>query len=203
MNRRLIGDQGLATAILHYTRCGHIVSVPTTEATRYDLVIDKEGQLLRVQVKTTTRRDGRDSYIVDLRTRGGARRTEADGQWVSPAECDLVFVLTGDGKAWELPVMVAAGRSELSLHVGRESFIVGEYPSVRTGIERPPHAARTVRDLPRGEEKGASKLTEQAVRDIQASPESSRIVGARYGVSHAAVGRIRKGQAWNHLDAVG
>jgi hypothetical protein len=203
VNRRLIGDQGLATAILHYTRCGLIVSVPTSEATRYDLVIDRGSQLLRVQVKTTTRRAPRGSYIIDLRTRGGARQTEPAGQWISATECDLVFVLAADGRAWELPVAVAAGRSELALHPGRELHVVGEYPPVRTDLERPPHAPRTVGDLPRGEEKSASKLTAQDVRDILESPQSSRALAARYGVSHAVIGRIRNGRAWAHLDAAG
>jgi hypothetical protein len=202
MNRRLVGDQGLATAILHYTRSGCIVSVPATEATRYDLVIDRNGQLLRVQVKTTTRRcSGRENnYVVSLRTSGGASRGGAAHQWVSPDECDLVFVLAESGTAWELPVELAAGRTELSLHAGRDALIVGTYPPIRAALNRPPHAERTIRALPRGEERGCSRLTAANVHEIKASTESSRVLAERYGVTHRTISDIRRGATWAHLD---
>ncbi|WP_426513126.1 group I intron-associated PD-(D/E)XK endonuclease [Dactylosporangium sp. McL0621] len=53
MNRKQQGDLGVAMAIAYYTRTGYAVSVPLTDNTRYDLIIDGGERLLRVQVKTT------------------------------------------------------------------------------------------------------------------------------------------------------
>jgi hypothetical protein len=47
----------------------------------------------------------------------------------------------------------------------------------------------------------AAKLTEEAVRDILASPESSRAAAKRYGVTGSNVWAIRRGLTWRHLGA--
>lgn len=130
-DRRQRGDQGVATAILHYTRQGCIVSVPATEATRYDLIVDRAGLLARVQVKTTVYRRNGACYIVQLRSAGGATYpSRKPVVFISDGECDLVFVLAGDGTAFEFPVSVVAGRSELTLNGDKQQYVVGQYLSI-------------------------------------------------------------------------
>jgi PD-(D/E)XK endonuclease len=53
-----IGDRSTLTIILAYRLQGWSVLVPFGENTRYDLVVDRGGQLKRVQCKTGRLRDG-------------------------------------------------------------------------------------------------------------------------------------------------
>jgi hypothetical protein len=51
----------------------------------------------------------------------------------------------------------------------------------------------------RGEGHPMAKLTERDVREIRTSTESSTEVAARYGVTIAAVSRIRLRRCWKHV----
>ena len=55
---KLIGDRTTLAVMLALTDAGLDVSVPFGENCRYDLVIDRAGQLKRVQCKTGRLRDG-------------------------------------------------------------------------------------------------------------------------------------------------
>ena len=50
----------------------------------------------------------------------------------------------------------------------------------------------------RGEQK-PHKLTESDVREILASSETHRALGARYGVHHRTIGDIKRGRKWRHV----
>ena len=45
------GDTAVAQAIATFTKLGYDVSIPLTESASYDLIVDSEGSLHRVQVK--------------------------------------------------------------------------------------------------------------------------------------------------------
>ena len=55
------GDYALAKAIASFTRLGYDVLLPLTESASYDLVIEKDSKLKRIQVKYSSDKD------VDLR----------------------------------------------------------------------------------------------------------------------------------------
>ena len=55
---KLVGDRTTLAVMLALTDAGIDVSVPFGENCRYDLVIDREGDLTRVQCKTGRLRDG-------------------------------------------------------------------------------------------------------------------------------------------------
>lgn len=57
MNRRKQGDIGVAEAISYYTKQGYALFHPLTEATKVDLILEKDGDLRRVQVKTSTSKE--------------------------------------------------------------------------------------------------------------------------------------------------
>lgn len=52
MSTKLKGDIGESAALAKLTRAGFVVSIPFGDRARYDLVIEKDGNLERVQVKT-------------------------------------------------------------------------------------------------------------------------------------------------------
>jgi hypothetical protein len=54
--------------------------------------------------------------------------------------------------------------------------------------------------LPAGERNGQSKLSAASVRDILASPFSSRTLAPIYGVNQTTIARVRRRQHWSHVD---
>jgi hypothetical protein len=52
---------------------------------------------------------------------------------------------------------------------------------------------------PIGEKHGAAKLTEQQVRQIRASKDSSYKACKKFGVSNSMICRIRRREAWTHV----
>lgn len=124
MNRKQQGDIGVAMAIAFYTRAGTGVSVPLTDNLRYDLIVDRDGKLLRVQVKTTGyARYGR--YEVSLRTQGGNRSGTGQVRYLTHEECDLVFVYALSGDMWEFPAELVSGRGMLNLNKALDAYKVG------------------------------------------------------------------------------
>lgn len=53
MNTANIGDLGESVAIMKFTQMGCIVSKPLTNNARYDLIVEYNNKLYKVQVKTT------------------------------------------------------------------------------------------------------------------------------------------------------
>lgn len=53
LNTITLGDIGESIAIMQFTKAGSVVSKPLTNNARYDLIIEKNKKLYRVQVKTT------------------------------------------------------------------------------------------------------------------------------------------------------
>ena len=47
------GDTSLGIAIAYYVSKGYTVSIPLNDTQDYDLIVDKNGYLKRVQVKST------------------------------------------------------------------------------------------------------------------------------------------------------
>jgi hypothetical protein len=124
VNRKQQGDLGVAMAVAYYTAAGAGVSVPMTDNLRYDLVIDRDGRLRRVQVKTTGyQRFGR--YEVSLRTSGGNRSGMGAVKYLTAEECDLVFVYALNGDMWEFPAEVVSGSGMLNLGQSLAAYRIG------------------------------------------------------------------------------
>ena len=87
------GDTAVAQAIATFTRMGFDVLIPLTESAAYDLVVDAEGELYRVQVRYA----GKDH--VDLRR----IHSNSKGYVVKKTKeqvYDWLFVLTGEDKKY-------------------------------------------------------------------------------------------------------
>lgn len=53
--------------------------------------------------------------------------------------------------------------------------------------------------FPRGERSGQSKLTENDVKEIRTSDGSNTQLSIKFGVTRQAIGRIRRGETWRHI----
>ena len=112
---RVQGDIGMAEAIRYYTRTGHVVSIPNTEATRYDLIVDRNGILSRVQCKTSTQNGRYGVFHVGLATNGGNRSGGNIKKQISESEVDEIFIWTSDDRIWCIPSSVVSGMNQINL----------------------------------------------------------------------------------------
>ncbi len=119
INRRRQGDLGEASAIEWFSRLGATVFIPFGHSPDVDLVVQLEGRLLRIQVKTSAQfaetPDGHLRRIVSLKTYGGNQSWSGVAKMIEPAHLDLLFVLTGDGRRWLIPCDCLEARNSIRL----------------------------------------------------------------------------------------
>lgn len=92
-NTKKQGDWGVGQAIAYFTRIGLTVCIPLTDSQDYDLVVEIEGKLQRVQVKSTTYKKKSGIYSVSLTVKGG-NHTYASIKHMDKSSVELVFVVT-------------------------------------------------------------------------------------------------------------
>ncbi len=93
---------------------GYAIYLPVGHSPDCDLIAERDGALLRVQVKTTTHFRKR-RWGVTLCTRGGNQSWNGLVKRFSSVRCDRLFVLVGDGRRWFIPATVVAGGSGVVL----------------------------------------------------------------------------------------
>ena len=123
MITRKQGDIGVSAAVYHYTKLGYIVSIPQTEASRYDILIDDGQSVKKVQCKTSSwKRGTSSSYIVQLSTNGGNKSGTGKISYISSQDVDLVFVWCDDESLWEFPAEVCEGKRNIVLSKNKEIY---------------------------------------------------------------------------------
>lgn len=108
------GDVGEARAVYEYTRLGYTVSMPLADSAKYDLIVEKDGVIKRVQVKTTKTLETSNFYSVSLKSSGhtssGNIITPIDEAWY-----DELFVVTAIGECWMIPMRKIGGKYTITL----------------------------------------------------------------------------------------
>lgn len=103
-NSKKQGDVGLGVMIGWLTAKGYTVSIPLTDSQDYDLVVEMEHELKKVQVKTTTQQNNKsEHYLVDLRTNGGNRTGTGKTKYFDECEVDLLMILASNGDKYMIP----------------------------------------------------------------------------------------------------
>jgi hypothetical protein len=114
INRRQQGDLGEASAIEWFSRLGATIFIPFGHSPDVDFVVELDGRLLRIQVKTSTYyRDGR--WCVQIGTCGGNQSWNGIVKRLDPARYDLLFVLVADGRRWCIPAYAVEGTTRILL----------------------------------------------------------------------------------------
>jgi Holliday junction resolvase-like predicted endonuclease len=108
LSPRRQGDLGELSAMEWLGSQGYGVSFPIGHSPDYDLIAEDGDELLRVQVKTSTRHRN-DRWEVMLCTRGGNRSWNGVVKLFSASRCDRLFVLVADGRRWFIPADAIAG----------------------------------------------------------------------------------------------
>lgn len=123
-NTQRKGDIAVAQAIATFTRLGHDVALPITESAAYDLILDCDEGLKRVQVRFTSSRRRQ----VDL------RRIHSNGNGyvvkkTKPDAYDWLYVLNDQGEQFLLKECLHARRSWTLTKAS--SLDLGKQPAAR------------------------------------------------------------------------
>jgi PD-(D/E)XK endonuclease len=113
------GDMGERAALHWLMAQGAHVSIPFGHSPHYDLVADLSGELLRVQVKTSTCRY-KQRWAVTLCTRGGNQSWQGLVKRLDPTRFDYLFVLIADGRQWFIPAARIEGLT--AIHLGGPKY---------------------------------------------------------------------------------
>lgn len=115
-NSKKQGDVGLGSAIAYFTLCGVCVSVPLTDSQDYDLVIEVDGELKKLQVRTTDYKNSSGNYVVNMKICGGNSKSSFIQKAGTELVYDYLYVLASDGSRYFFERSVIAGlRSSLTL----------------------------------------------------------------------------------------
>ena len=95
-NSKKKGDAGVGSAIAYFTLCGVCVSIPLTDSQDYDLVIEVEGELKKLQVRTTDYKNPAGNYVVNLKICGGNSKSNFVHKKGTDLVYDYLYVLTSD-----------------------------------------------------------------------------------------------------------
>ena len=107
------GNFGLASAIYYFIKCGYTVSVPLNDTQDYDLVVDINGSLKKVQCKATEQKSKYGTTVVTLKSCGGTKGTVY--KTVKNTDIDLLFVVNMEEEKWLIPIEDITQSSTMNL----------------------------------------------------------------------------------------
>jgi hypothetical protein len=114
MNTKERGDLALGTTIHYYMTQGFEVCLPIGDKRAYDLIVEKEGLVSRVQVKYAGLYPAKNKCYVGLRITGGNQSYHYARKYDEKA-FDTLFVYTERGKRYSIPWSEVTARSEISI----------------------------------------------------------------------------------------
>lgn len=114
-NTKKQGDVGLGIAIAYFCKEGFNVSIPLTDSQEYDLVVENDGNLKKVQVKTTSFKTEYGIYQVMLKTCGGNKSSNTIKNF-DPEKVDLLFVVNELNEQYLIPTFKEMPVTSLNLN---------------------------------------------------------------------------------------
>lgn len=109
------GDWGELAAMTWLLSQGASVYRPVFHSPDVDLVAVLDGQVMRIEVKTTARRRANGYWGATIATRGGNQSWSGLVKYFDPDRCDYLFVLVADGRQWFISTAALDCRSALTL----------------------------------------------------------------------------------------
>ena len=92
-NSKKQGDAGLGQAIAYFTMKGYEVALPLTDSADWDLIVEMNGELKRVQVKTSTSFNSQETMKFEAAVRGGNKTTSNSSvKGIQDQNWDLIFL---------------------------------------------------------------------------------------------------------------
>lgn len=107
------GNTSLGIAIAYYASNGYTVSIPLNDTQDYDLIVDKNNLIKRVQVKSTGCKTKYGNYQVALKSCGGTKGSTY--KTVMETSIDELFILTEDLEMYILPLEEIHNKSSINI----------------------------------------------------------------------------------------
>ncbi|MFR6022554.1 MAG: group I intron-associated PD-(D/E)XK endonuclease [Clostridia bacterium] len=107
------GNAGLGIAIAYYSANGYTVSIPLNDTQDYDLIVDKNNVLKKVQVKATSCKTKYNKYQVALKSCGGTKGETY--KTIIDTKIDEVFVVTDTMEMFIIPIEEIKNKTTLNL----------------------------------------------------------------------------------------
>ena len=106
-------NSGLGIAIAYYSMNGYTVSIPLNDTQDYDLIVDKNNILKKVQVKATSCKTRYNKYQVALKSCGGTKGKTY--KTIINTNIDEVFIVTDSMDIFIIPIEKIKNKSTLNL----------------------------------------------------------------------------------------
>ena len=107
------GNAGLGIAVAYYSSNGYTVSIPLNDTQDYDLIVDKNNFLKKVQVKATSCKTKYNRYQVALKSCGGTKGETY--KTIIDTKIDEVFVVTDTMEMFIIPIEEIKNKTTLNL----------------------------------------------------------------------------------------
>lgn len=116
MYQSIQGNMGLGKAIDYFTSLGYPVALPLNDTQKYDLIVDFNGGLQRISVKTSRYSPKGDNltFEVALKNSGGASGKNIIRNFDNTT-CDYVFIYTADESLYLIPALEITAKSAITV----------------------------------------------------------------------------------------
>lgn len=114
MNTKRKGSLAIGEAIAHFTNNGITVLIPISDCDKYDIVIDQNGKLKRIQCKYSNDNEPSGAFIIDLRTFGGYRKKTYHTKYIKE-DFDYLFAYCSNGEKYLIPSEKIIGKAHLAV----------------------------------------------------------------------------------------
>lgn len=112
------GDLAAAHAINYFMTNGYEVCLPIGDKRPYDLIVEQDGELFRVQVKYAGYYQEAKKYKAALRTMGGNQSFHTAKKY-RDNDFDLLFIYVENGRKFLIPWKKLENRNSISIEAGK------------------------------------------------------------------------------------
>ena len=123
-NTKKQGDIGVGRAICWFVENNYTVCIPLTDSQDYDLIVEKDGNIQRVQVKTTSFKSEYGIFYFQLSVKGGNRTNKGTVKKFDNGNVDAIFVATVDGNNYLFPSKEITAKHGMSLGPEKDKYKV-------------------------------------------------------------------------------
>ena len=91
-NSKKQGDAGLGQAIAYFTMLGYDIALPLTDSADWDLIVEMEDGLKRVQVKTSSQLSSTGVMKFNCDVKGGNQSFNKPAKTIQQQQWELIFL---------------------------------------------------------------------------------------------------------------
>lgn len=107
------GNSSLGVAIAYYSCNGYTVSIPLNDTQDYDLIVDRDNVLKRIQVKSSACKTKNGNYQIALKSCDGTKGKTY--KTVIETNVDEIFILLENLEIYIIPVKEIENKSTITI----------------------------------------------------------------------------------------